>query len=238
MTLCHYAEMNFPMFGNTVNALAIIAGSLLGAFLFRGKLKPETNESIIKATAMAILLIGLKNAWAGENMLLIIFSLVIGTFLGEVLRIEDRLDGLGRFVESKVKGDNIARGFVTASLLFCVGSMAILGSLEGGLRNRHDILLAKAVLDGVISIMFTTTMGIGVLLSAVPVFIYQGIIVLSAVLVKDLLTDTVIANMSGVGGLLIAALALNMLDVKKIRVGNMLPAVFIPLIYEVVQKLF
>ncbi|MBB6481490.1 DUF554 domain-containing protein [Spirochaeta isovalerica] len=224
------------MFGNIVNALAIIAGSLLGLFLFRGRMKGEMNDSLIKATALAILLIGLKNAWAGENMLLIIFSLVIGTFLGELIGIERRLEDLGKFVESKLKGDNIARGFVTASLLYCVGSMAILGSLEGGLRNQHDILLAKAVLDGVISIMFTSTLGAGVIFSAIPVFIYQGAIVLGAVFVKDLLTDQVIANLSGVGGLLIAALALNQLEVRKIRVGNMLPAVFIPVVYELILK--
>lgn len=230
--------MDFHLLGTTVNGLSIIAGSILGFLVFRGKLKENANESILKAAALAIMLIGLKNAWAGENMLLMIFSLVIGTYIGEAVGIENKLEGLGKFIESKVKGDNIARGFVTASLLFCTGSMAILGALEGGLKNQHHILLAKSVLDGIIAIMFTTTLGIGVIFSAIPVFLYQGAIVLSASFVKDLLTDPVIANMNGVGGLLIVALSLNMLDVKHIRVGNMLPAVFIPIFYEIAVKLF
>lgn len=219
------------MFGTLVNGAAIILGSFLGAFIFKGKLKESANDTIVKGTALAIALIGLKNAWQAENMLLIIFSIVIGALIGEALDIEGRLDKLGKYVESRVQGDNIARGFVTASLLFCVGSMAILGALEGGLQNKHDILLAKSVLDGIISIMFAATMGIGVLLSAIPVVLYQGAIVLSSSLLRDILTDPVIANLNGVGGLLIFALSLNMLKVEYIRVGNMLPAVFIPMIY-------
>lgn len=227
------------MLGTIVNSLAIIFGSLLGWFLFKGRINDRTNESIIKGTALAIFLIGLKNANAGEDMMLMIFSIVIGTFIGETIHIEAKMEHLGKYIESKFSGDNnIAKAFVTSSLLYCVGSMAILGALEGGLKGQHDILFAKATLDGIISIMFTSTLGIGVIFSAVPVLLYQGVIVIGAGFLKDLLTDPVIANMSGVGGLLIIALSLNMLEVKQIRVGNMLPAIFVPVIYQVILNLF
>ena len=227
------------MLGTVVNAISIIAGSSLGWLVFKGRLNDRTNESIVKGTALAIFLIGLKNANAGENMLLMIFSIVIGTFIGEAIHIEGKMEQLGKLIESKFKGDNnIAKAFVTSSLLFCVGSMAILGALEGGLKGQHDILFAKATLDGIISIMFTSTLGIGVIFSAVPVLLYQGLIVIGASSLKGILTASVIANMSGVGGLLIVALSLNMLEVKQIRVGNMLPAIFIPIFYELIMKLF
>lgn len=227
------------MLGTLVNSLAIIVGSLLGWFLFKGRINDRTNESIVKGTALAIFLIGLKNANAGEDMMLMIFSIVIGTFIGETIHIEAKMEHLGKFIESKFSGDNnIAKAFVTSSLLYCVGSMAILGALEGGLKGQHDILFAKATLDGIISIMFTSTLGIGVIFSAIPVLIYQGLIVIGAGFLKDLLTDPVIANMSGVGGLLIIALSLNMLEVKPIRVGNMLPAIFVPVLYQVILNFF
>lgn len=227
------------MLGTIVNAISIVVGSLLGWFLFRGRINERTNESIVKGTALAIFLIGLKNANAGEDMMLMIFSIVIGTFIGETIHIEGKMEQLGKAIESKFKGDNdIAKAFVTSSLLFCVGSMAILGALDGGLKGQHDTLFAKSTLDGIISIMFTSTLGIGVVFSAIPVLIYQGLIVLGAGFLKGILTTSVIANMSGVGGLLIIALSFNMLDIKKIRVGNMLPAIFIPIIYDVILKLF
>lgn len=227
------------MLGTLVNSAAIIAGSALGFLLFKGRINERTNESIIKGTALAIFLIGLKNANAGENMLLMIFSIVIGTAIGEWIHIEAKMEQLGKAIESKFEGDNnIAKAFVTSSLLYCVGSMAILGALEGGLKGQHDILFAKSVLDGIISIMFTTTLGIGVIFSSAAVFLYQGAIVLGAGYLKALLTDPVIANMSGVGGLLIIALSFNMLEIKPIRVGNMLPAIFIPVFYELILRLF
>lgn len=227
------------MFGTIINGFSIIVGSLLGWLLFKGRINERTNESIVKGTALAIFLIGLKNANLGEDIMLMIFSIVIGTFIGETIDIEGKMESLGKAIESKFKGENnIAKAFVTSSLLYCVGSMAILGALEGGLKGQHDILFAKSTLDGIISIMFTSTLGIGVIFSAIPVIIYQGLIVLGAGFLKGILTTNVIANMSGVGGLLIIALSLNMLEVKQIRVGNMLPAIFIPIIYDVILNLF
>ncbi len=125
------------MLGTLVNSASIIVGSALGFFLFKGRINDRTNESIVKGTALAIFLIGLKNANAGENMLLMIFSIVIGTYIGEWIHIEAKMEQLGKFIESKFKGDsNISKAFVTSSLLYCVGSMAILGALEGGLKGN------------------------------------------------------------------------------------------------------
>lgn len=227
------------MLGTLVNTAAIIVGSAVGLLLFKGRLSQNTNESIMKALALAVVLIGLKNANAGQNLMLIIFSLVIGTYIGERINIEAAMDRIGKWLQSKVKGGDhgFSNAFVSTSLIYCVGSMAILGALESGLKNQHDILFAKSMLDGVSSIIFSSTLGIGVLFSAIPVLFYQGLITLGAGFLKGLLTDVVIADMTGVGGLLIVAIGLNMLEIKSIRVGNMLPAIFIPIFYALVMPL-
>lgn len=226
------------MLGTIVNAISIIIGSTLGFLVFKERLNDRTNDTIIKGLSLAILLIGLKNALAGEDLMLMIFSILIGIIIGETAGIEEKMEALGKKIESNFKGDNnIAKAFVTSSLLFCTGSMAVLGALEGGLKGEHHILFAKSVLDGIISVMFTSTMGIGVIFSAIPVLIYQGAIAFGSGFLKEILTEPVIANMNGIGGLLIIALSLNMLEVKHIRVGNMLPAVFIPIFYELIQKI-
>jgi uncharacterized membrane protein YqgA involved in biofilm formation len=160
--------------------------------------------------------------------------------LGEWLRIEDRLERLGKILEAQFSksGDGIAKGFVTASLIFCVGAMAIVGALESGLAGNHQTLFAKSTIDGITSIVFASTMGLGVIFSAVSVFIYQGIITLSAAYVRPFLVPEVVAQMSAVGGMLIVAIGINILEIKQLRLGNMLPAIFVPLIYAVVNQLF
>ncbi|QZY54242.1 DUF554 domain-containing protein [Crassaminicella profunda] len=227
------------MLGTIVNALAIIGGSLVGLF-FRGGIPEKYNETIIKANGLSVLLIGVMGAIKTQNVLLVIFSMVIGSILGEFLRIEDNLDRLGAYIGNKM-GDQeggIAKGFVTASLLFCVGSMAIVGSLQSGLSNNHQTLFAKSVLDGITSVVFASTLGVGVIFSSIAVFIYQGIITLAASSMKVFLTESVIGEMSSVGGLLIMALGFNMLEFKRIKVGNMLPAMFIPLIYYIGKLIY
>lgn len=227
------------MLGTLVNTAAIAAGSLVGLTLFKGRIPATTNESIMKALALAVIIIGLKNADAGQNLMLIIFSLVLGTWLGEQVGIENGMNRLGKWLESRTGNSEsgFSKAFVTTSLIYCVGSMAILGALESGLKGQHDILFAKAMLDGVSSIIFSSTLGIGVLFSALPVLIYQGLITLGAGFLKPLLTDVVIADMSGVGGILIMAIGLNMLEIKPIRVGNMLPAIFVPVVYALIAPL-
>lgn len=220
------------MFGTFVNTLAIIAGSLAG-LVVKGGIPKTYMDTVMQAIGLAVILIGLKGALGAEDLLLVIFSLAIGGVAGEFLRIEERLEQLGLWLERKLSrvGGDIAKGFVTASLLFCVGSMAIVGSLESGLTGNHQTLFAKSVLDGVSSIVFASTFGFGVMLSAGAVFLYQGLITVTASLIKPFLIPPVIAQMSAVGGLLIMAIGFNILEFKRIKVGNMLPAILIPLIY-------
>ena len=226
------------MLGTIVNTLAIIAGSLIGLF-FKGGIPEKYSKTIMHAIGLAVILIGLKTALETDDILMIIISLAIGSVIGERLRIEDRLEqlgkGLGRLVSRDSEG--VAKGFVTASLVYCVGAMAIVGSLESGLSGNHQTLFAKSLLDGIGSILFASTLGIGVLFSAVSVFIYQGAITLAASTLKHFLTPVVVAQMSAVGGLLIMAIGLNLLEIKKLKIGNMLPAIFIPLIYQTIKQL-
>jgi uncharacterized protein len=224
------------MLGTIVNCLAIIAGSLVG-LLFKNGIPDRYNQTVMQAVGLAVLLVGLKTAIVSDDLLVIIISLAMGALLGEWIGIEDRLERLGNFLEKKFsKGSGgFAQGFVTASLIYCVGSMAIVGSLESGLSGNHATLFAKSCLDGIVSIILSSSLGLGVLFSAVPVLLYQGSITLLASVLKPLLVPAVIAQMSGVGGLLILGIGMNMLREKKIKVGNMLPAIFIPLVWYVIQ---
>ena len=187
-----------------------------------------------------MILIGWKSALAADQLLIVIISMVVGATIGEGLNIEGRLERLGQWLEARVSagpGSSLARGFVTASLVFCVGSLAIVGALESGLTGNHQTLFAKSILDGVISIVFASTMGAGVLFSSAAVFLYQGLITLAAVFLKPLLAAATVAQMTAVGGLLIVAIGLNMLGMVKIRVGNLLPAIFLPLVYHLLRLL-
>lgn len=221
------------MLGTIVNALAIVVGSLLGLFL-KGGIPISMGETISKGLGLAIIFIGVSGTMGTQNLLLVIVSLVIGSVLGELINIDKRFADLGYFVEKKLSKNGeskIAEGFVNASLLFCVGSMAIVGSLQSGLEGNHETLFTKSVLDGITSVIFTSTMGIGVILSAVSVFIYQGSITLLASSMKALLTDSIVLEMTAVGSLLILGIGLNMVGATKIKVANILPAVLVPLIY-------
>ena len=187
---------------------------------------------MMKALGLCVILIGLKGALQVNNILLLIISITVGTLIGEILKIEKGIENIGAFLESKVsRQSGIANGFVTASLVFCVGAMSIMGSLESGLSKNYSILYAKSLLDGIFAIIFSSTLGIGVCFSAISVFVYQGIITLTASLMKQFLIPAVVSEMSAVGGLLIVAIGANMLDIKRIKVGNMLPAIFIPLLF-------
>ncbi|MBT3176549.1 MAG: DUF554 domain-containing protein [Desulfobacula sp.] len=225
------------MLGTIVNCLTIIAGSLVG-ILFRNGIPEKYNQTVMQAIGLSVILIGMKNALGSNDLVIIIVSLAMGSLLGELIGIENYLERLGNFLEAKFskKSSGFSAGFVTASLMYCIGSMAIVGSLESGLTGNHDTLFAKATLDGIVGIILSSSMGIGVLFASVPVLLYQGSITLMAGLLKPLLVPAVISQMSAVGGLLIVALGLNMIREKKLKVGNMLPAVFIPLIYFIIQN--
>lgn len=222
------------LLGTIVNSLAIIVGSLIGYF-FKNVIPEKLSDSLLKASALAVIAVGIKLSLQGENLSLMIISVILGTFIGELLNIEDKLDNLGLWVESKIKNkkSNITQGFVTCTLVYCVGSMAIVGSIQSGLTGNHEILFSKAVLDGIISITMTVSMGIGVMLSSVSVFIYQGTITLLAQFLQSFLNDVVVREMTSVGGVLIMAIGLNFLEIKRVKVGNMIPAVFLPILYYI-----
>lgn len=225
------------MLGTIVNAGAIILGSLLGC-IFKNFIPEKYAESMLKGVALAVIIIGIKLGLQGENLILLVISILVGTLIGEMLGIENRLDKLGEKLENKFFNSNtgLAKGFVTCTLIYCIGSMAIVGSIQSGLTGNHEILYTKSVLDGITAITMASTLGIGVLLSSVSVFIYQGTITLLAGVLKSILTEVTVNEMTAVGGVLIMAIGLNFLDIKRIKVGNMLPAVFIPIIYFLIFK--
>ncbi|RLC32757.1 MAG: DUF554 domain-containing protein [Deltaproteobacteria bacterium] len=225
------------MLGTVVNTIAIIIGSLIG-LVFRSGIPAKYSETVMHSISLAVILIGVMAALQTNDLLLVIISLAIGSVIGEFAAIEDRLQTMGRWFETKLSksGSNISRGFVTATLVFCIGSMAVIGSMESGLTGNHQTLFAKALLDGISSIIFSASLGIGVMFSALSVFIYQGTLTLSASFMKQLLIPEVVVQMSSVGGLLIMAIGFNLLEIKKIKVGNMLPAIFVPLIYYMLRQ--
>lgn len=222
------------MLGTIVNSIAIIGGSILG-ILLRNGIKDEYKSTIMDGIGLSVVIIGIIGGIKSENIILVIASIVIGGLIGEVIGIEKKLDNLGdKLQKSFAKGDsNFTKGFVTSSLVYCIGAMAIIGALESGIQGNHETLFAKSILDGISAIIFGSTLGIGVTFSAIPVFLYQGTITLLSNSIKDILTPEVINEMSAVGGVLIMAIGINILEIKKIKIGNLLPAVFVPLIYYV-----
>jgi uncharacterized membrane protein YqgA involved in biofilm formation len=224
------------MLGTIVNSMAIIGGSILGVLLRNG-IKDEYKTTIMDGIGLSVIVIGIMGGIKSENIILVIASIVIGGLIGETIGIEKKLDNLGdKLKGSFAKGDsNFTKGFVTASLVYCIGAMAIIGSLESGIQGNHERLFAKSILDGISAIIFSSTLGIGVAFSAIPVFLYQGTITLLSNAIKDILTPEVINEMSAIGGILIMAIGINILEIKKIKIGNLLPAVFIPLIYYVLR---
>lgn len=235
------------MMGTVVNALAIVAGAFLGKFI-KGGLPDKYKDVVMQAVGMAVIIIGISGAlrFTGidskalgiDPMLMVVISLMIGGIVGEWLKIEQRLDSMAAKLQSRFAGEGtFAQAFVTASLVYCVGAMAIMGSLESGLSGNHQTLFAKSILDGVTAVIFSSSLGIGVAFAAIPVFIYQGVITLSAAALKGILTPPVIEAMSSIGGVLIMGIGISLLDIKRIKIGNLLPSIFLPLIYELIRQL-
>ena len=225
------------LLGSIANAGAIIVCGILGSFLKKG-LPKRYGDLVIAALGFFTIMLGVKFAMQTEHPLVVIFSMVLGAALGEWIDIEKRMDNLGNNVQSRLKGfkGNFSQGFVNASLLFCVGSMAIMGSLQSGLANNHETLYTKAVMDGVISVVFASTMGIGVAAAAVPVFIYQGAITLLAAFLQPYLSAAVVLEMTAVGGILLMGVGSNILEIKKVKVGNLIPAIFLPILIMMIME--
>ncbi|MEG0775775.1 DUF554 domain-containing protein, partial [Clostridium sp.] len=192
------------MLGTIVNFLAIVGGALLGLFL-KGGIPEKVSNTVMQSISLCILYIGISGAFKVENMLVVIICMSIGAVTGELADLDNILKKLGDWLQNKFKNSEskISEGFVSASLLYCVGAMAIVGSLESGLQGKHDILFSKSILDGVSAIIFSSTLGIGVMFSGVSVLIYQGLITLCAAFLSPVLSTAVIANMTACGSLII-----------------------------------
>ena len=229
------------MLGVIVNSIAIIVGGVVGLIINKG-IPERLNKSIMDGLALVIIYMGVSGALKGDNPLYVVISMSIGAFIGELIDLDKLLNKFGEFIDKKLtknkesesnEENKLSRGFVSASLLFCVGAMAVVGSIQSGLSSDYSTLFAKSVLDGVSSIFFAASMGIGVLLASAAVFIYEGIITLGAGALSSILSDQVINYMTCVGSLLIMAMGLNMLKICNIKVANLLPAMFIPIIFGI-----
>lgn len=227
--------------GTIVNVAATILGATIGIFI-KGGLKENIKETLNKACGISVIFIGIAGAiprmTTSTEILLLVVSLVIGGILGELIDIEKRTDRLGTKIQTAVKAKNdssFVEGFVSATLVICIGAMAIVGSIQDGLTGDHSMLFTKALLDFVIVMVMSSAMGIGVAFSALPLGIYQGLITLCAVLIAPVISDALINNLSMVGSVLISCVGINLTFGKKVKVGNFLPALLIPIIWEVIS---
>ena len=222
------------LLGSLVNSAAIVLGGGIGLVLKKG-LSDRLANAVMNALALCVLYIGVSGMLKGENILITILSMVAGTLVGDGLQLDKKINQLGDTIEKMVappnEGVSVSKGFVTASLLFCVGAMAIVGALQSGLTGNHDTLFAKSLIDGIAAIVMASSLGIGVLLSAGLILVYEGGISLFANVLAPLLTDSVINEMTCVGSLLIVGLALNMLKLTDLKIMNYAPAVFFPILF-------
>lgn len=223
------------MSGVLVNVATVVIGSLIG-LIFKKGISEKYTDAVMKGIGLCTLMIGIQGTLKGENQLVAIIAMVLGAIVGTAVNIDGKLNGVGDFLSKKLKkGDSdkvsIAEGFVTASLLFCVGAMTIIGSLESGLKGDHTTIFTKSILDLFSSCMLSASLGIGVIFAAIFVFIFQGALVLMAGLLEPLLSDSAVAEITCVGSLMILALGFNLTGIAKFKVANYFPAlIFAPLV--------
>lgn len=213
--------------GTLVNAGAIVSGALLGLLLKRG-LPAEVRNLVMQVNGLVVMMIGLKMALESPNDVVLVVGLSIGALIGTALRLDDRLNHLGMTIKARlrVQDSNFVDGFVSASLIFCIGAMAIVGSFEAGVNHNYDVLFVKATIDGIMSIVLASTLGIGVIFPVRRSSFTRGLTLLAGVL-EPVLTDQVIAYMSSSGGLLIVAIGLSVAGIKEFKTANLLPGMFI-----------
>ena len=234
---------SIPLWGTIVNAVGVIAGAVIGNIIrafssnkkegaAKSKTFAELPDIIMNGVALCVLLIGVSGAIKTTNVMIAIIAIVLGGIIGTLCHLDSGITALGDFIEKRTGGKlgSITQGFVTASLLFCVGAMAIVGSLNSGLMLDHQTLYAKSLLDAISAVIFATTLGWGVAFSSILLFAYQGAITVAASWLSPVLSEIAINEMAAVGSLLIIALSLNMLGLTKIKVMNYVPAIFLPIL--------
>ena len=220
-----------------VNMVTVLLGSAIG-LLFRNRINEMITRAVIAALALVTLVIGLSSALGTADILCVIICMAVGTVIGELIRIDDGIEGAGDYIKSKLlRGrsteSRFTEGFVTACIVFCVGSMTVMGSFEAGINGNNSIIYAKSALDFVSSMMFAAAMGWGVPFAALFVLVFQGALTLLAGVLSPFLSTAVVAEMSAVGGTILIGMGINLLKLgsERIKVANMLPAIFLPIAY-------
>ncbi|MGM9998242.1 MAG: DUF554 domain-containing protein [Candidatus Bruticola sp.] len=228
--------------GSITNAVSVVVGSALG-LLFKKGISKHFNKTIMGGLGLCLLYIGISGLSSGKQPLLIIMSIVFGALIGEALRLNTRLERVGtligrRFAGGSLSGHTFSQGFVSASLFYCIGSMAFMGALQDGLCGDHKILFAKSAIDVTSSVFFASSMGAGVALSALPIFLVEGGIAACAGLAAPFLTPAAIGELNCVGSVIVIGIGLNMLDITKLKLANYIPAVFFPFILSPIFAYF
>lgn len=235
--------------GTLINAALILLGGIIG-LVFKKAVSKEMEFSIHKATGVAVLIIGIcgvlsamlkaeDGVISSSGELIMVVSLALGTFIGELLKLEQRLNQGCKWIESKCKMSNFSTGFITATMIYCIGAMAIVGSINDGLLGDSSTLITKGIIDGITSVVLAASLGYGVLFSAIPILIYQGSMTLLAAQLENVLVGELLSNICMVGYALVMCIGINFLtnDDKKIKTVNMLPALLVPVVYEIVKNI-
>lgn len=224
--------------GVLINAGLVVAGACLGILLRQFQKVKKIGKRVFQAFALFVMVMGIQGVNLDQPLYYLI-CLVVGITIGEIIDVDKQFNRFGEFIEKKFTKVNsegrFAEGFVTASLLFCIGSMTFLGALESGIQHQHSIYTTKGILDCVSALTLAMGSGISVSFSAISIVIYQGLLVLGASLLAPVLTTETVAMCVSVGSLSLVAIGLNMLGITKIKVANMLPAMFIPMIWQAIQ---
>ena len=224
------------MLATIINSAAIVLGSLIG-ILFKQRINTRITRSLVTALALAVAVLGIMGAIQTKDSLGMVICIAVGTLLGELLDLDGKLETLAQLLRRLVAPGEAAsgsftQGFISATLTFCIGSMAIMGSMQAGISGDMSILLSKSVIDCITAVSFATALGIGVAFSALPILVYQGGITLLAAVIAPFLAQSVINEVSAVGSIMMIAVAINLLELRQIPVANMLPAMFLPVLYQ------
>jgi uncharacterized membrane protein YqgA involved in biofilm formation len=231
------------LLGTIVNGICIVLGTFIGKIFTR--IPENTKETVMKIIGLAVFLLGTQMGFKSNEFLIVIISLVVGAVIGEWINLDRKLNNVGNWLERKMgskQQGSVSKGFVTATLIFVIGAMSVVGSLDSGLRGDHQVLYTKSIIDGFTSIVLTTTLGIGVLFSAIPVMIYQGSIALFAtqidLFVPPDLLELLIFEITATGGVMIMAIGMNIIGVTAIRVANLLPGILVAAALVLIQYFF